>query len=235
VLKLHNMKQEQVKEIEKALATEVSDRHSFFQLRHYVIGKEPTLQSKLWRCLRELKARKESIEAIKLETDETKDQIDMAQVEIDASDSLPCLNCFGIQLQGNEEAVANAKRVIQRRQLCRKKKGLENNLQALEIKQVNLEQEAIFFLDAFNELGGKDKLKPFDDAASQEEYWNSKLSQELELKVLMGLPVDTDLMKTILALHDSSPLKISTIKSLKDRAEKMRALDSASRTKCLPE
>ena len=35
----------------------VSGRHTFYQLKHFVLGKEITTQAKMWKCLRELEAR----------------------------------------------------------------------------------------------------------------------------------------------------------------------------------
>jgi P-type E1-E2 ATPase len=37
---------------------------NFFQIRHFIIGNQPTIQSKLWQCVLELQTRKENIESI---------------------------------------------------------------------------------------------------------------------------------------------------------------------------
>ena len=55
---------------------EISQRHSYFQLKYFLIGKEPTYQSKMWQCLRELRNRVESLDNMSLEIDELKDKID---------------------------------------------------------------------------------------------------------------------------------------------------------------
>ena len=49
------------------LKNEVVQRHSYFQLKYFLIGKEPTNQAKMWQCLRELKTRRQSLKAISLE------------------------------------------------------------------------------------------------------------------------------------------------------------------------
>ena len=46
---------------------DLKERHSFFQLNHFIIGKEPTVQAKLWQCIREITARIENIESYKEE------------------------------------------------------------------------------------------------------------------------------------------------------------------------
>ena len=55
---------------------EISQRHSYFQLKYFLIGKEPTYQSKMWQCLRELRNRVESLDNMSLEIDELKDKIE---------------------------------------------------------------------------------------------------------------------------------------------------------------
>ena len=60
-----------VKEINDVIQKqEINSRHSYFQLKYFLIGKEPTLQSKMWQCLRELKTRNESITNMDLELEE---------------------------------------------------------------------------------------------------------------------------------------------------------------------
>jgi prephenate dehydrogenase len=37
----------------------LTGRHSYFQLKYFIVGKEPTPQAKIWQCLREMKARRD--------------------------------------------------------------------------------------------------------------------------------------------------------------------------------
>jgi len=55
-----------LQKIDEVLNLDPVDRHSYFQLKYFVINKEPTHQSKLWRCIREVAARKDTIEGIML-------------------------------------------------------------------------------------------------------------------------------------------------------------------------
>ena len=59
---------------------EISQRHSYFQLKYFLIGKEPTYQSKMWQCLRELRNRVESLDNMSLEIDELKDKIEILDI-----------------------------------------------------------------------------------------------------------------------------------------------------------
>ena len=223
------MEPQKLKDIEEALKTDISDRHSFFQLRYFVVGKEPTLQSKLWRCLRELKARKDNIEAIKLEIEENSDQIELAKLDLEAIDN-GYLSAFGMD---NDLRISEPRKTIQKRQVNRKIGNLTNTLSLLKTRMKYAEEEAAFFIDTYTKLGGKEKLKTFDDPESQAEYWNTKLSQELEFKVLLGMPVDTELMKTIMALDDECPVKIHAVQSLQHRADSMRIQHQQSKEKLL--
>ena len=69
------------RKMEKMVEQAPENRHSYFQLKYFVIGKEPTLQAQMWQCLRELQARKETLDGITLEIDDTKDQIELLDLE----------------------------------------------------------------------------------------------------------------------------------------------------------
>ena len=42
---------------------------------------------------------------------------------------------------------------------------------------------------------------------SQIEYWNEKISQDLNLRMLLGKPLDIEMVKTALALNEKAPIK----------------------------
>mgnify|MGYP003338271045 FL=1 len=53
--------------IDEILKTGAVGRHSMFQLKYFIVGKEPTHQSKMWRCLSEIESRNEQISSINIE------------------------------------------------------------------------------------------------------------------------------------------------------------------------
>ena len=61
---------------------DIVNRHSFFQMKHFIINKEPTHQSRLWQCLRELKVRKEAIDSIKMELEDADDNLKLTEIEM---------------------------------------------------------------------------------------------------------------------------------------------------------
>ena len=177
-------------EIDKILENQKQERHSIFQLKYFLIGKEPTNQAKMWRCIDELKARKQSTDAIKLEIE-------------DANDDLELLNM-------KEAAITETTAVeqqIARRKLKRKIAATESRLSELAQRLKGIEEESSFLVKAFNSINQIEELKPFDDLESQKNYWSEKLGQELNLRLLLGMALDMELVKTILALHSESTTK----------------------------
>jgi hypothetical protein len=70
---------------------EVVERHSFFQLQHFVIDMEPTVQGKLHACLRELKTRRLSLESMQLESQDLQDKqsllvMDLEDLQVDINE-----------------------------------------------------------------------------------------------------------------------------------------------------
>ena len=51
-------------------------------MQHFIIGMQPTTQSKLWQCLRELKRKRDAINYIKLEIEEMNDNIALAEIDM---------------------------------------------------------------------------------------------------------------------------------------------------------
>lgn len=192
-------------EIDRITKNPSKERHSFFQLKFFLIGKEPTTQAKLWRCVRELKTRKETIEALKMEID-------------DVNDNLELLNIKDEELLSDDD-----KRIaIRRRKLSRKKQQLSSRLLKVKERLSNIEEESAFIVNAFNSLEKVEKLKPFDDFESQKDMWNEKLGQEFHLRMMLGMPHDLELIKTILALNADAPVKqtaVSMLDSIQHRIE----------------
>lgn len=186
------MSSELQEKIQNLMKNQVVDRHSYFQLKYFVIGKEPTIQAKLWRCIRELEARNKSLQAIELEIEETNDDIELLHIKEKEDVAY-----------GSNKEIA---KILTRKQE-RKTRALVDKLEDLKSKKRYIEEEATFFIQAFESLEKKEKIKPFDDLDAQTEYWNEKLKQELNLKMILRHPFDTELTKTILALDDKMPVK----------------------------
>jgi hypothetical protein len=193
---------------------DVVNRHSFFQMKYFIINKEPTHQAKLWRCMRELYARREVMESMRLELEECHDNLELMDVEMKKVDLVASHTPAGIS--GMTE-LNKQEGEIHKRKHERKKKVLQSTIASLEKKLVETNEEAAFFLEAFRSLEKIAPLKPYDDLPSQKEYWNEKITQEFQLRSLLGMPADVDLAKTTMCLMDDMPAKQNFLHALDTR------------------
>ena len=193
---------------------DIVSRHSYFQLQYFLIGKEPTNQAKMWQCLKELKARKESLDSLELEQEETKDQIELLDIEMEKLSKFKWK-----ELDGNPEEIYLKQREneIKQRQTERKKKCCLANFESLKEKKRWIEEECKFFVETFKNIQEKEELKQFDDIDCQKKYWGEKLSQKLNLKLLINGQLDNDLVETIVALPDDLMIKKQMITTLNAR------------------
>lgn len=203
-------------EMKEILKNEIAERHSYFQMKYFIINKEPTIQSKMWQCLREIKTRHESLESIMLEIDEGKDNLELIDINIDKlEDTLR-------KRIGKEDSKSELREMeIGIRKMKRKKVLSEKNLEVLTKKMSHLEEEANFFVITFESLNKIEPLRNYDDIDSQKQYWNEKLLQKVNLKMLLHSTVDTEIIETVMALPDDLPIKQQTVKNLELRHGQM--------------
>ena len=206
------MSTEIMERINKILENELSERHSYFQLKYFVIGKEPTLQGKMWQCIRELRSRKDSLDSTEIQNHELNDKKELIDIKIEKN-NLTLKNIEKTSPEGDLEARECA---IIVRQLERERQKTEDALVDLNKKHNYILEEANFFLETFKNLEEIEPLKDFDDLPSQQHYWDEKLSNELNLKLLLQRAPDVELVKTIMALNNNSPTKQQTIKMLEN-------------------
>lgn len=192
--------------IDTVLEKAPENRHSYYQLKYFVIGKEPTIQSKLWQCLRELQSRKETIESVGLQIEDIKDEIELARIEVEKLE----INEFSTKNERLDEVYGREKSV-KLRKLKRKEESLVENINKLERKLKFEIQEARFFLQVFEDLEKVEKVKDYDDYEAQKEYWENKISEEINLRILTKQPVNAELIKTALSLHNGSEIKSNMV------------------------
>lgn len=197
------------KDIEDLNLDNMVNRHSFFQLKYFLLGKEPTHQAKLWQCLRELDSRRDSWEALLLEIDDVNDNIKLLDLNIQKLESKSNFKSDYVKTVHE----------IKLSKLKRRKIYSEKNLNKLIIKKKNLLEEIDFFLKSYKNLEQVEQLKPFDDLDSQKEYWGQKLLQKLNLRKVMGVAPDLDVLDTILLLPDDIPIKQQTLMEINKRHE----------------
>jgi len=209
-------------QIDDVLKNEVASRHSYFQLKYFLIGKEPTNQGKMWQCLRELKTRRESLYNLELEVEEIKDKLDLLDIKIEMIENPPTLNAFGIDDACHEpNPLFIREQAIKLRQSKRKRKAILVSLESLVERKKWIEEESKFFLETFKNIQKIEPLKAFDNIDAQKQYWGEKLAQKLNLKMLTSNALDSELIETIVALPDDVPLKKQTMATLNVRHAQM--------------
>jgi hypothetical protein len=207
----------QKSKLSEILKNESPQRHSYFQLKYFIVGKEPTLQSKMWQCIRELRTRKETLESIDLEIEETKDTIEILDISLEKID-------FSVQerIQSFEIVeLEKREKEVKKRQIKRKIQAAKSNLVQLNERKRWIEEEVIFFLQTFEAIEKIEPIKNFDDLNSQKDYWSEKLGQKLNLKMLTSNQLDTELVETIISLPDEMNIKNYTLKTLSLKQDKM--------------
>lgn len=176
--------------------TNISNRHTFFQLKHFVLGKEITTQSKMRKCIKEIDARFESLNNLKSSIDEANDDVRLLEIRIEK-----------LQKKKKNDEIKE----IQIRKLNRKKNSFLSVIDSLDKKLKECEEEINFFTKAYKQLEKIEPLKDYDDLEENKNFWNEHFSQELQLRLLLQKPLDLELVKCILSLDKDSPIRLEMI------------------------
>jgi len=208
-------------QMNEILNYEMAERHSYFQMKYFIVNKEPTTQSKMWQCLREIKSRYESLQALDLEIDESKDNLELIDININKMIAM-----YDKKVSMGKPSDSLKISEIKLRKAKRQRVMANKNIETLVKKKKNLEEEANFFVLSFRNLEVVEPLKDYDDLESQKQYWGEKLLQKINLKMLLQSQVDTELIETVLALPDDIPIKVQTVKNLDSMHKKMIQMKS---------
>lgn len=208
-------------QMNEILNYEMAERHSYFQMKYFIVNKEPTTQSKMWQCLREIKSRYESLQALDLEVDESKDNLELIDININKMIAI-----YDKKVSMGKPSDSLKISEIKLRKAKRQRVMANKNIETLVKKKKNLEEEANFFVLSFRNLEVVEPLKDYDDLESQKQYWGEKLLQKINLKMLLQSQVDTELIETVLALPDDIPIKGQTVKNLDSMHKKMIQMKS---------
>jgi hypothetical protein len=199
------MSTELIRKMDDLLKNDVVSRHSYFQLKYFLIGKEPTNQAKMWQCLRELKLRKDNLKNLLLQIEEEKDKLELHEINI--------IKLNKLKDQEIDEITAK-ELVVKQRQLNRAVEGVKNTILDLQEKQRFIEEECEFFLQTYNNIEKIEPIKNFDDIDAQKEYWGTKLLEKMNLKILLENNIDIELVETVLSLPDDIPIKQQVLSKL---------------------
>jgi hypothetical protein len=203
------------------------ERHTFYQIEKFIIGKEPTAQAQMWAIIREIQARVETIDQFKKDLFDAEDNIELFDVKIERLDrSIRELS------ENNEPNVdLNIKEYeINIRKLQRDKDSLVLSAQKVNKKMKSLLEEIDFLLKGYQEIEKTHgPVKPLDDEQSQKEMWNEKLLEEFNLRLILQRPLDPEFIKTVLCLHDDAPVKKQVVTVIENIQKNLIAERSAGK------
>lgn len=192
--------------ITKLVEKAPENRHSYYQLKYFVIGKQPTTQSQLWQCLTELQSRKETIDNITLQIEDLRDELELHKLQYLKNDCEV----------SDKNDIAKKEKLIKNRKSKRHQESITRNINKLEKQLDYVTQEARFFVQAFEALEQLQPLKDFDDFDSQKELWEAKVAEEINLRLLFHQPLSPDTLKTALSLHEDSSVKREVMKMIEN-------------------
>lgn len=171
----------------------VSGRHTFYQLKHFVLGKELTTQSKMWKCLREMDARLNSAKSMKNGIEDAEDDCRALEIKMEV-----------LEKKKTKSRLHREYLDIQRRKLERKRVSLMESICEMRKRLSETEEEIGFFLGAYGQLESIEPLRDHDDLEANAEYWDQNFAQELQLRLMFQKPLEVELVKSILALGGNS-------------------------------
>lgn len=213
---------------------ELPDRHSFFQLQKFVIGKEVTGHAQLWQIVRELQARKETVDCYKKDLANAEDDLELFDVRIERLNR-EIRDIAKLDLEEPNYSDLDIKeREINIRKLQREKEALVQSAQKVNKKLKYILEEMNFFTIAHDAVVAQlGEVKPLDDEQAQKEMWNEKLLEEFNLRILLQKPLDPELVKTIMCLDNDASVKQHLTKALNARQNDMIAQGKAQQKKLL--
>jgi hypothetical protein len=214
------MSTELIEKVETILnKVDLPDRHTFFQLEKFVIGKEPTVQAQLWQIVREMQARLETVDSYRKQLEDAEDTLELFDLKIERQnrtireESKTATTYSDLNLQEYE---------INIRKLQREKDSLILSARKVNKKLRCVLEELAFLTMAYeNIIKNHGDIRPIDDDEAQREMWNEKLLEEFNLRVILQRPLEPEFVRTVLCLGDDSPVKQHVVKLVENIQKKM--------------
>jgi hypothetical protein len=179
-------------------SAKMPERHSFFQIKNFMIGKECTLQGQLWQTFREIRSRKDTLDAMFDQVAELEDNRELVDIQIEQLSNSKLELTNELEQRRHDVLIRKAKR---------ERNHLTKNITKLEEKIKYVGEEVTYLVSAFETLSKAEPMKALDDIEAQRQYWNEKLTEEMNLRLILNHPLDSDFVKTVMALEDTSPVK----------------------------
>jgi hypothetical protein len=212
-------------EIEKSLFEvcekyNLPQRHTDFQIEHFIIGKECSIYGKMWQCIRELQTRKDTVKALDADLIDLQDNLAFEEL------SLKELQYRSPDVASDQEDVVLAeikqeKHKIEIKKQTRKVQSIENSIQKTIARKNDVLGETAKFLSLLNEIINDKSFVDINDPNAQLEFWNSKFHAELNLTAMLNQPINSELVKSVLAMPNESVAKIQLQNALGNISRKL--------------
>lgn len=204
--------------LEKAV---IPDRHTKFQIEKFMIGKEPTAFAQLWAIVRELQARKETIESYKKDLADAEDNLELYDLKIERLNRRIRVLA---EKKGTYTDLNIQECEINIRKLQREKELLVQSAQKANKRLKCVLEEIAHLLHGYEKIVAQvGEPKDFDDEQAQREMWNERLLEEFNLRIILQRPLDPEFIKTVMCLHDEAPVKKQVTALLENIQNKMVA------------
>lgn len=197
------------------------ERHTFFQIEKFIIGKEPTAQAQLWAIVRELQARNETINQFKKDLKDAEDNLELFDIKIERlnrairEESDAGMPNSDLNIKEHEINISK---------LLREKENLVISARKINKKFKCILEEMNYLVSGYEKIVSTyGEMKNLDDEEAQKEMWNEKLLEEFNLRLILQRPLDPEFIKTVLCLNDDAPVKKQVITLVENIQKKMIA------------
>ena len=212
-------------EIEKELKDichnyDLPQRHTDFQIEHFIIGKESSFYGRIWQCLRELQQRYETIQAVDCELLDIEDNIKLEEIELKKL-QIKNKNYESPISQELAELKKQKKEIILRKQ-TRKVDSYKKSLDKTRQRRMEVLAECRKFIEVFKTLINEKSFVDINDPQAQLEFWNAKFGSELNLHAMLNHPMNAELVKSVLALPNESNIKGQLINAFDNLGKKLK-------------
>lgn len=216
------MSTELIQKVENILTkAKMPDRHSFFQIEKFMIGKEPTTQSQYWAIVRELEARRETVDTYKRDLEDAEDNLELIDIKIERLameiETLKCHNDPDTGLNIREREINIRKHQREKDSLVKSARKANNKLRCIMEEMAYLAAGHDKIIEKYGEM------KPLDDEQAQKDMWNEKLLEEFNLRIILQRPLDPEFIRTVMCLNDDAPVKKNMSALISNMQKKMVA------------
>ena len=195
-------------------------RHTDFQIEHFIVGKECSIYGKVWQCIRELQTRLDTLDAIDMELEELHDSLNYENLNLkklqyklqDKPDENEDIVIFEIKQEKRKIQISRQKRKIFL---------IGKNIEKTHSRKADVLAESAKFSSLLEEIINDSSFVDINDPNAQLEFWNSKFHAELNLTAMLNHPINPELVKSVLALPNESQAKIQLENALNNVGKKL--------------